>query len=88
MGIVLDVKNVARTFSENKGILDISFQLKQREILFLYGEHDTGKTLLLQILIGAILPESGVVELFGSSDYIKEKIELDMYHKNHIILKA
>lgn len=34
MGIVLDVKNVARTFSENKGILDISFQLKQREILF------------------------------------------------------
>ena len=55
MGIVLDVKNVARTFSENKGILDISFQLKQREILFLYGEHDTGKTLLLQILIGAIL---------------------------------
>lgn len=73
MGIVLDVKNVARTFSENKGILDISFQLKQREILFLYGEHDTGKTLLLQILIGAILPESGVVKLFGSSDYIKEK---------------
>jgi len=39
----------------------------------LYGGHDAGKTLLLQMLIGTLIPQMGTIKLFGNSNYLQEK---------------
>jgi len=39
----------------------------------LYGGHGAGKTLLLQSIIGTILPQAGTIKLFENTDYLQEK---------------
>lgn len=70
---VLELKNLSYIFPDHKGITDVSLKIKQGEIYMLYGGHDAGKTLLLQMLIGTLIPQMGTIKLFGNSNYLQEK---------------
>ena len=69
----LELKNVSYVFHDRKGITDVSLQVRRGEIYMLYGGHNAGKTLLLQALTGAVIPQTGTIKLFGNSDYLQEK---------------
>ena len=73
METALELKNISYVFPNRKGITDISLQVKRGEIYMLYGGHNAGKTLLLQILTGTVIPQTGAIKLFGNSDYLQEK---------------
>lgn len=73
METALELKNISYIFPDCKGITDISLQVKRGEIYMLYGGHNAGKTLLLQILTGTVIPQTGAIKLFGNSDYLQEK---------------
>lgn len=76
MDFALDVKNLSYTFPDSIGIMDISFKINRGDIYFLYGGRGAGKTLLLQTLIGTILPQSGIIKMFGNPDYLQEKCRI------------
>lgn len=68
----LEVKDLSCLFPDGagisgiSGISDLSFAVKRGEIYTLLGSHGSGKSVLLQNLLGALLPKSGSIKLFGS----------------------
>lgn len=65
MNNLLVVKNLTKKFKEFKAVDNISFELKQGEILGFLGPNGAGKTTTIQMILGLIKPTSGSVSMFG-----------------------
>ena len=81
---MIDVKKVSKEFEKNidknkkiKFFADkeISFKVKDGEILGLLGPNGAGKTTLLRIIAGIMKPTSGEV-IIDNKDFKKEEIEI------------
>lgn len=59
---ILEIKNISKAFGEKKLICDFSYIMAPFEKIGIVGQNGTGKTTLLNILSGSLLPDSGVVE--------------------------
>lgn len=73
--IVLEVKNLTKRFGEFTAVNDISFSLKQGEILGLLGPNGAGKTTTIQMLVGILTPTSGEIKFFNQ-DLTKHREEI------------
>lgn len=62
---ILEVLGVNKTFGNKQVLNDITFSLRQGEVLGILGKNGTGKTTLLNIIIGLIKPDRGQVKVFG-----------------------
>ena len=81
---MIEIKNVSKEFEKNidknkkiKFFADknVSFEVKDGEILGLLGPNGAGKTTLLRIIAGIMKPTSGKVTIDGK-DYDKSEIEI------------
>jgi phospholipid/cholesterol/gamma-HCH transport system ATP-binding protein len=63
---VLSFENVRLGFEEGDVLRGLSFSLARRETKILLGETGSGKTLVLKLAAGLLLPDSGRVRVFGS----------------------
>jgi ABC-2 type transport system ATP-binding protein len=72
---VLEVTNLNKTFGKFVAVNNISFSLKEGEILGLLGPNGAGKTTTIQMLLAVLTPTSGTIEYFGKPlDANREKI--------------
>ena len=55
--VVLEVRNLSRSFGGLKAVQDVSFKLRQNEILGIIGPNGAGKTTLFNLLNGFLRPE-------------------------------
>ena len=62
---VLSFENVRLGFDEGDVLRGLSFTLAPRETKILLGETGSGKTLVLKLAAGLLLPDSGCVRVFG-----------------------
>ncbi|MFH1971576.1 MAG: ABC transporter ATP-binding protein [Patescibacteria group bacterium] len=62
---VLEVKNLTKNFGKVCAVDNISFSIKEGEILGLLGPNGAGKTTTIQMLLGALTPSSGEINYFG-----------------------
>lgn len=66
---VLEIKNLTKKFDSPAGgftaVNDISFDLKEGEILGLLGPNGAGKTTTIQMLLGITTPTNGTIHYFG-----------------------
>lgn len=62
---MLQVKNVTKTFGSIKAVDQVSFEIKDKEFVFLTGPSGAGKTTLLRLIIGDLKPDSGGVIVDG-----------------------
>lgn len=72
-GIAISVKNVSKSFhtiQSNRALKDVSFQLKEGDVLGLLGENGAGKSTLLKIISGLTKPDYGTIEYNGRLSYI------------------
>lgn len=74
---MLKVSNLTKKFGKFTAVDDISFELKEGEILGLLGPNGAGKTTTIQMLLGLLTPTSGHVEYFGKSLYTNREEILD-----------
>jgi branched-chain amino acid transport system permease protein len=65
--VVLDVRNLSRSFGGLKAVHDVSFKMRQNEILGIIGPNGAGKTTLFNLLNGFLRPGTGEV-LLGERD--------------------
>ena len=62
---VLQVKNLTKKFGSFTAVDNISFDLKEGEILGLLGPNGAGKTTTIQMLLGVLTPTKGEIYYFG-----------------------
>lgn len=62
---VLEVKNLTKKFGLFTAVNNISFGLKEGEILGLLGPNGAGKTTTIDMLLGLTKPTTGEVKIFG-----------------------
>lgn len=63
MKTILSVKNIVKTYPGVVAINDVSFDVEEGEIHALIGENGAGKSTLIKVLSGAIVPDSGTIEM-------------------------
>lgn len=68
---VLEVKNLTVSYDNNVAVDDISFDVKEGDLLGIVGPNGAGKTTLFRAILGLEQPSSGTIRLFGyeSSKY-------------------
>lgn len=65
---VLSLDGLSKFFPGVKALQNVSFSLREGEVLALLGENGAGKSTLIKCLTGANVPTSGTIHLFGK-DY-------------------
>ncbi len=63
--MLLEVKDISKTFSGEAVLKQVSFQLDRSETFAILGRSGCGKTTLLKILSGLLMPDSGTSWLNG-----------------------
>ena len=81
--IIIEVKNLTKSFNETMVSNDINFKLFEGESLAIIGASGSGKSVLLKNIIGLLSPDKGSikinnVEMVGLKRSVKEKILLDL----------
>ncbi|KKQ23864.1 MAG: ABC-type transport system, ATP-binding component [Candidatus Roizmanbacteria bacterium GW2011_GWC2_37_13] len=64
---ILTVKNLTKKFGKFTAVNNISFSLREGEILGLLGPNGAGKTTTIQMLLGVLTPTQGEVKYFNKS---------------------
>lgn len=67
---ILKVKNLTKKFGSFTAVNNISFELREGEILGLLGPNGAGKTTMIQMLLGITIPTSGTIHYFDK-DFFK-----------------
>lgn len=62
---ILEVNNLTKKFGDFTAVDNISFSLKEGEILGLLGPNGAGKTTTIHMLLGITQATSGMVKYFG-----------------------
>ncbi|RME04476.1 MAG: ATP-binding cassette domain-containing protein [Planctomycetota bacterium] len=62
---VIEVIEVSKSYHEKLAVSDVSFSLKEQEILGLLGPNGAGKTTLLRMIMGIFYPDRGEIVAFG-----------------------
>ena len=81
--IIIEVKNLTKSFNETMVLNDINFKLFEGESLAVIGASGSGKSVLLKNIIGLLSPDKGSikinnVEMVDLKRSVKEKILLDL----------
>jgi ribose transport system ATP-binding protein len=77
--VVLEVRNLSKSFPGVKALDQVSFQVRKNEIVGLVGENGAGKSTLLKILIGAYSPDEGEIIIHGRSAHPRSVKEASDY---------
>ncbi|OQY68273.1 hypothetical protein B6D29_00910 [Microgenomates bacterium UTCPR1] len=62
---VLEVDNLKKAFGDFVAVDEVSFTIKDGEVLGVLGPNGAGKTTTIQMLLGALTPTSGKIRYFG-----------------------
>lgn len=69
---MLNVKNLTKKFGNFTAVNDITFNIKEGEVVGLLGPNGAGKTTTIQMLLGLLTPTKGRISFFGK-DLLKNR---------------
>lgn len=70
--MVVSVKNLTKKFGEFCAVDDISFEIKEGEIIGLLGPNGAGKTTTISMLLGLTIPTTGKIRILNE-DVVKNR---------------
>jgi ABC-2 type transport system ATP-binding protein len=62
---VIEVSNLTKYYGKSRGIVDVSFDVKEGEIFGFIGPNGAGKSTTIRLLLSLIHPTSGSAKVFG-----------------------
>src|SRR3990172_2180164 len=72
----IEFRHVSLSFDDTPALIDVSFQLDRGEMIFLTGASGSGKSVLLQLAIGLLKPDSGQIFVAGREIETLDESEL------------
>ncbi len=78
---ILQIKNLKKSFGSNSVLKDVSFDVKEGEVVTIIGSSGSGKSTLLRCLNLLESPDSGHI-LFKDKDALDKNINKNEYRKN------
>lgn len=60
---MISIQNITKTFGSVVALNNVSFEIKENEILGLLGPNGAGKTTMMRIITGYLSPDSGKIEI-------------------------
>lgn len=63
--LIIDVKNLNKTFGDKPAVVDFALQVKKSEVCGFLGPNGSGKTTTLRMLCGLLIPDSGEGHCLG-----------------------
>lgn len=73
--MTIEVKNLTKRYGQNKAVDDISFEIKEGEIVGFLGPNGAGKTTTMNILTGYLSASEGEAKI-GGKDILEEPYEV------------
>lgn len=67
---VIEINNLTKYYGKERGIIDVTFNVEEKEIFGFIGPNGAGKSTTLRTLLALIYPTSGSAKIFGK-DCIK-----------------
>lgn len=64
---MIRIKNLTKNFGNRNGIFDLSFEVQDGETFGLLGPQGAGKTTVMQLLMGFLMPTSGRCSIHGKN---------------------
>ncbi|HQY21177.1 MAG TPA: ATP-binding cassette domain-containing protein [Ignavibacteria bacterium] len=68
--IVLEITDLKKSFGDNTVLKDINIEIKKGESVVMLGKSGTGKSVILQCIIGLLPPTKGTIKVFDT-DFLK-----------------
>lgn len=72
---VIEINNLTKYYGKERGIIDVSFNVEEKEIFGFIGPNGAGKSTTIRTLLTLIYPTSGSAKIFGK-DCIKYGSEI------------
>lgn len=72
MKTILNVSHLQKTFKQKKVLIDVSFSLKEGEIVGFVGRNGAGKSTTMKCVAGLLYPQGGKIEI-GGKDIVKQR---------------
>ena len=67
MNAVISLKNISKSFGQNRALDDVSLDIPKGVVFALLGENGAGKTTMIRILTGSVKPDTGTASVLGLS---------------------
>ena len=64
-GNIIEIKNLTKYYGKARGVIDVSFDIKEGEIFGFIGPNGAGKSTTIRTLLNLIHPTSGECTIFG-----------------------
>lgn len=64
---MIKIQNLKKYYGTHKGIEDVSFNVKEKDIFGFVGPNGAGKSTTIRVIMGLIFPTSGCLEVLGES---------------------
>lgn len=75
MNIIIETKNLTKSYGKARGIIDVNLTVEQGEIFGFIGPNGAGKSTTIRTLLSLIKKTSGEAKIFGL-DCEKDKVEI------------
>ena len=63
----IEIKNLSKNYDLIKAVKNISLEIKDGELFGLFGVNGAGKTTIIKMLSGLVIPSSGDALIYGKS---------------------
>jgi len=67
MSVLLETRNVSKSYGAFQALSDVTIELRADELLAIVGPNGAGKTTLVNVLTGLLVPTTGEVQFLGES---------------------
>ena len=74
-GPLLEALSISKFFGPVQALRDVDFQVRTGEVMALVGENGAGKSTLVKILTGLYAPDSGSIQIAGSTVQIRQSAD-------------
>lgn len=82
---ILSLRNVSFSYEQAPILIDVNLEITKGDFVGIFGPNGGGKTTFLQILLGFLTPDTGSVEILGTSPlqartqigYVPQNIRMD-----------